>query len=46
MLMKNTPPTILFIDPTAKPIGCYKISQVPINFQEKVKAYLDRDMKL
>ena len=45
-LMKDTPPLKLFIDPKAVPVAIHKPRPVPIHFQAKVKAGLDRDVAL
>ena len=45
-LMTGAPPLKLFIDPDAKPVAIHKPRPVPIHFQSKVKAGLDRDVAL
>ena len=41
-LMTDTPPLKLYIDPKAEPVAIHKARPVPIHFQEKVKAGLDK----
>jgi transposase InsO family protein len=45
-LMQDSPPLKLFIDPAAEPVAIHKARPVPIHFQAKVKAGLDRDCAL
>ena len=45
-LMTDTPPLKLYIDTNAEPVAIHKPRPVPIHFQAKVKAGLDRDCAL
>ena len=40
------PPLRLSIDPKVKPITAHKATAVPVHWEEKVKAHLDRDVRL
>ena len=44
--MMSGPPLRLNIDPTAKPVTAHKAAAVPVHWEEKVKAHLDRDVRL
>ena len=44
--MMAGPPLRLNIDPKAKPITAHKAAAVPVHWEEKVKAHLDRDVRL
>ena len=44
--MTDSPPLKLFIDLNAEPVAIHKPRAVPIHFQAKVKAGLDRDCAL
>ena len=44
--LMSGPPLKLYIDPTADPVAYHTPIPVPIHWQEKVKADLDRDVRL
>ena len=44
--MMSGPPLKLHIDPNARPVAIHKPANVPLHWQEKVKADLDRDCRL
>jgi hypothetical protein len=44
--MMESPPMRLMIDQDAEPVACHKAIPVPIHWREKVKAGLDRDVRL
>ena len=44
--MMSGPPLKLHIDPNARPVAVHKPANVPLHWQEKVKADLDRDCRL
>ena len=44
--MTNCPPLKLFLNPDAKPVAIHKPAVVPIHWQDKVKADLERDIAL
>ena len=44
--MMSGPPLRLNIDPTANPVTAHKAVAVPVHWEEKVKARLDRDVRL
>ena len=45
-LMENSPPLRIFVDDEARPVAVHTPSQVPLHWQEQVKAGLDRDVRL
>ena len=45
-LMKGSPPLELHVSPDSKPVACHVPSPVPLHWQEKVKAGLERDVRL
>lgn len=44
--MMAGPPLRLNIDPSAKPVAARKAASVPVHWEDKVKAHLDRDVRL
>ena len=44
--MENSPPLRIFVDDEASPVAVHTPSQVPLHWQEQVKAGLDRDVRL
>ena len=45
-LMTDAPALRLHIDPNAKPVACHNPRPVPIQWQEKVRSGLDRDVRI
>ena len=45
-MMKSAEPLNLFVDPDVKPVAIHKAAIIPIHLKAKVKADLDRDVRL
>ena len=45
-MMKSAEPLNLFVDPDVKPVAIHKAAITPIHLKAKVKADLDRDVRL
>ena len=45
-MMKSADPLKWFVDPDVKPVAIHKAAIIPIHLKAKVKADLDRDVRL
>ena len=45
-MMKSAEPLKLFVDPAVKPVAIHKAAIIPIHLKARVKADLDRDVRL
>ena len=45
-MVDSAPPLKLHVDPKVKPVVCHKPGNVPLHFQEEVKAGLEKDVRL
>ena len=45
-MMNSDKPLQLFVDPTVKPVAIHKAAIIPIHLKARVKADLDRDVRL
>ena len=45
-MMNSDKPLKLFVDPTVKPVAIHKAAIIPIHLKARVKADLDRDVRL
>ena len=44
--MYSDKPLQLFVDPSVKPVAIHKAAKIPIHLKARVKADLDRDVRL
>ena len=45
-MMRSAEPLDLFVDPEVKPVAIHKAAIIPIHLKARVKADLDRDVRL